>query len=496
MLRHRLLDVRVAIRKTLAYILTLILFGAPIVVLYALLRTSLETSRNIEITISTGILAVIIFLSPAVLRWTNKLSSRLFFTGLYDEVELLHQTSIIFSSTVDIKTGLIGSASLLCEKLKLQELLSAIPNKVTQQEGNWLIGSVRKEGLVEGFQETNSNSSPLYQLWSPITIDDRNEDEETLLILAEMREQGIEACLPIAGPTGKLGVLLIGEKLNRANLDPLDLDLLTQFTEQAGLFLENYLLSTYLLVQLEELLRTRSELQKADQFKTDIINVTSHELRTPLTVLNSFTQILLKRYKRCNEAQRIEYLGYVSESCQRLNTIFNQFLSVSNLQEGQIEISPQALSLSPLFNEVCDSFGPEDNSRIKIDITPSAIEVQSDHFYLSLMLKNLIENAIRFSSPEFPVVLSVEKNGNEAVISVSDSGEGIDAPEVQRIFSPFIRLENTDQHHTGTGLGLYLVRLIAELLGTSINVESQPNQGSLFRFSLPLTASEDVSERV
>ena len=488
--RHRLLDVRLAIRRSFAYVLTLVIFGAPVLVSYIVFRLTFEPHPNLEIAISIIALGLAVGLSPTALRWSNNIASKLFFSGLYDEVDLLHQTSTIFTSTANIREGLVSATSLLCETLGLKRLLVAIPDEATRGKGNWVIGSARGNNGIEGCQEVEESPSYLFQLQESLLFAedppaDTGPGERAYEKLHEMRSRGLVACMPVKGPTGNVGVLMVGGKANRLALDPMDIELLTQFCERVGLFVENYLLSTYLLSQFEELSETRRMLQESDSFKTDIINVTSHELRTPLTILNGYSYMLHDHYERFSEDERRQYLTYITSSCERLNSILDQFLTVSYFQKGAVQADLKPTDLMELLVEVKSGFVPEHSRRIESKVIPMGIRVLTDRSYLLLMLKNLINNAIRFSPNEMPVIIKAEEKDEDVLLSIHDFGQGIDQGEVQNIFQPFTRLEDIDEHQVGTGLGLYIVRLIADLLCVTVDVESRPESGTTFHLTLP-----------
>ena len=243
-MRHRLLDVRLAVRRTFAYMLTLFMFGVPLVLAYTLFRYLWKSSSNLEMVISICALSLAVGFSPTILRWSNKLASRLFFTGMYDDMELLNSVSSIFTSTANIREGLIKATTLICEKLNLQSLKVSIPDEATRGQGNWLIGSCWTEEGIKGCQEIEESSPFIFLLWETLLIseDSRSSfdrEEDTRRALQEMQERNLAACIPVNGPAGKMGMLLVGNKLNRMSLDPLDLDFLVHFAERAGLFIEN-----------------------------------------------------------------------------------------------------------------------------------------------------------------------------------------------------------------------------------------------------------------
>ncbi len=498
-LRHRLLDVRLAIRRSFAYLLTLLLFGAPLLVLYLAFRFTLSSYPALEMAVSVIMLALAVAFAPAALRLSNRLAARILFTGLYDEVELLHEVSAVFTSTANIREGLASATGLACSRLGLSQLLVAIPDESTRGRGNWVMGSLHAEGAIRGYHDMEAEDSALFHLWETVLVEDEGPrgmgDDAVVRARMEMRARGLAACIPLKGPAGKMGVLLAGEKVNRMALDPVDLDFLSQFAERAGIFVENYLLSSYLLSQFEELSEARKRLEESDNFKTEIITVTSHELRTPLTVLNGYTLMLHDHYHRFDEEERRRYLEYIASACERLNAVLDQFLTVSYFQRGTARASTRPTDLESLFEELKSAFVPEQSRRIESEVRPSHLTVLTDRSYLLLMLNNLVENAMRFSPEEKPVLVRAEEAEGVVRISVRDYGRGLDSGDVQYIFQPFTRLEETDKHRIGTGLGLYIVRLVADLLGIEVDVESEPESGTTFHLRLPGTARSRTQPR-
>lgn len=487
MLRHRLLDVRLAVRRTFAYLLTLLLFGGPLLALYLAFRFFLSSYPDLELAASLTLLALAVALSPAALGFSGRLAARILFPGLYDEVELLHEVSAVFASTADVRDGLISATRLACSRLGLSRLLVAIPEDSTRGKGNWVIGYDEREAAGGGRWDMKAPDSPLFHLHETLLADNgittsgEHESER-----AEMRERGLFACLPVRNPAGNIAVLLAGARKTQGALEPYDLDFLAHFAERAAVFIDNYLLSSYLLSQFEELSRLYKRLKESDEFKTEVINITSHELRTPLTILNGYAAMLRERHGRFSEEERKRCLEYIATSCRRLNDILDQFLTVSDFQRGDIHLFTQTIVLKTLLEELRSAFAEDKRRRIEVEVDHACPAVTTDRSLLLLILNNLVENALRFSPDDQPVTLAAEKAAGGVRVSVSDKGQGIDREDVQYIFQPFARLEEMDKHHIGTGLGLYLVRMAADLLGIEVEVESEPGRGTVFHLLLPL----------
>ncbi|MDY6794391.1 MAG: histidine kinase dimerization/phospho-acceptor domain-containing protein [Actinomycetota bacterium] len=193
-----------------------------------------------------------------------------------------------------------------------------------------------------------------------------------------------------------------------------------------ALYIDNYSLSNQLMLHIRELERAQNELREANDFKADIINVTSHQLHTPLTILTCFSMILEHHYHKFDTEQRPQYLGYILDSCQRLNAITDQCLNVSKLQRDALEATLKPIRIGELFKDIQSKSPPALVLRLDCEIVQQDIEIVSDYACTNLMLTNLVGNTLRYSPDDSPVLLKAEEKSGEAVLSISDHGEGID----------------------------------------------------------------------
>lgn len=489
-LRYQLLDVRIALRRLLAYLLSVALFGIPLVAFYALLHTFWKPHPNLERGITILILALAVGLAPMARDLFYRLASRLLFTGLYDEVELQHQVSGLFQ-TPDIREGIGRATHMVCDKLGLSEVTVVIPREIFSGQADWVTGTRRIGGELREFHQLSYSGSSLHRLTpGPVILENVAATADVPApdprLTEEMKKNGVVACLPIRGSLGQVGVLLVGHKVRSASLDPIDLSFLGQFGDRAGIFIENYLLSAYLMTQLEEARRMHRKVEELDRFKTDIINVTSHEFHTPITILNGYAVLLRDRFFDFDDEKRRECLQNIIDSCHRLTSLLDQFITISRFQSKETPVFRQVFPVDRVFEELRAELEPEQMLRLKSQVEGEGLCVSTDRSYLTILLRNIVNNALRFSPPDSPVILRAEAEGEQVRISVRDYGVGMAPNEVRNIFEPFDRLEDADKHHSGTGLGLYIVRLIAELLETEIEVETEPGGGTEFSFRLPL----------
>lgn len=234
----------------------------------------------------------------------------------------------------------------------------------------------------------------------------------------------------------------------------------------------------------EELQRSLEHEKELNAMKTRFVSMASHEFRTPLsTILSSAS--LIEKYAGNNE-KILNHTRKIKNSVSNLTFILNDFLSVGKLEDGKITATAKEIELMPFIKElVSDMQGVlKLNQKILIEGPEDNIILISDPNMLRNILINLISNAVKFSDEGKVIKLRIEKNDGNAIISVSDEGIGIPEEEQKHLFTRFYRAENVTNIQ-GTGLGLYIVKKMVELLKGNITFVSKLNQGTTFTISIP-----------
>jgi two-component system, OmpR family, sensor kinase len=218
----------------------------------------------------------------------------------------------------------------------------------------------------------------------------------------------------------------------------------------------------------------------------------SHELRTPLTIMRGEIELALRSQKTVEQYQQI--LGSLLEEIFRLSRILDDLLLVARSQLGQVNLEQQRIELHQLVEELADEaemFTLESDVSFSLGTVQDAVIV-GDALRIRRVLLNLIENAVKYNVAGGSVTLSLTEDGQDARISVRDTGVGI-PPEFQaRIFERFYRADTPQSKKiSGTGLGLYIVQWIVETHGGQVLVDSTPGAGSEFIVRLPLAEPSD-----
>jgi signal transduction histidine kinase/CheY-like chemotaxis protein len=236
--------------------------------------------------------------------------------------------------------------------------------------------------------------------------------------------------------------------------------------------------------------RLRHELERANRLKSDFLATMSHELRTPLHIIIGYVDSLLdERDEGHLNADHLDRLERISHSAIRLLELINSTLEISRLETSQVPLTLGEVRLLDLLDELRnETLELQERSGLAFEwrVDPAVPPIQTDRVKLGIVVKNLIDNAVKFT-PSGSVTVEVTSQAGAVGISVSDTGIGIPAESRSAVFESFFQVEAAmTRSHGGVGLGLYIVHLLLELLGGRIEIESEPGSGSTFRVWLPL----------
>lgn len=281
------------------------------------------------------------------------------------------------------------------------------------------------------------------------------------------------------------------------------------FTEQdalqvfKGIVLALFLYFGYLLVrsvhreiaQREELEIIAAELRRSDEAKTEFISIVSHQLRTPLNAIEGYLSLLLEGAYGTLDAEKRGPVERLYRSSERLIHLVNDLLGVSRIQMGRIELELEEVDLCQVINSVVEEFSIAAREK-GIELHASCRErgvpsLTGDLQKLRDSVLNLVDNAIRYTN-EGSVTVSVNREEDDVVVRVTDTGPGLDEAEIRALFESFQRGDVGRRHWTeGSGLGLYIAQQFVALHGGEIWAESAgKGKGSTFFIRLPLQRGE------
>lgn len=233
-----------------------------------------------------------------------------------------------------------------------------------------------------------------------------------------------------------------------------------------------------------------AELSELDRLKSEFIAITSHELRTPLGVIFGHATYL-------REVLGPEYrpqLDAIIRHATRLKEIVESAASMDHYQAGHIRVRQQTIPVGRVVREVVDSFAgmaAERHISLEAPPPPDDVLVEADHTKLSIALGNLVKNALTFTNEGGHVAVQTETMPGYVKVSVVDDGIGIPRKDLPRVFDRFFQVErHLTRRHNGMGLGLSVAKVMIEMHGGRIWVESAEGKGSTFSFLLPIGRAE------
>src|SRR5919106_970536 len=242
------------------------------------------------------------------------------------------------------------------------------------------------------------------------------------------------------------------------------------------------------LVLCWRLMRRETEMAR---LKSDFVANVSHDLKTPLSVIRMFGETLeLDRVP--DEHRRREYYRVITRESERLSRLIDNVLDFSRIEGGRRRYERIPTIVEPLVRDTLEAFAyPLEQQGFKVEVTiaPDLPEVPMDADAIGQALTNLIDNAVKYSGAERAIAIDARREGGRLALSVTDRGVGIPAAEHARIFEKFYRVGRSEtQGRRGSGVGLALVRHVADAHGGRVTIESRPGGGSRFTLWLPLEA--------
>jgi signal transduction histidine kinase len=230
-------------------------------------------------------------------------------------------------------------------------------------------------------------------------------------------------------------------------------------------------------------------MEEANRAKAEFLATISHELRTPLNAIVGYADLLGMGVVNSDPERGKEYVGRIGIAARHLAELIEEVLAFSRLESGREVVSSIRVSLGDLLDEIRVIAEPlAEDKKIQLDVhaPEEPIEVVTDARKLRQILLNIVGNAIKFTA-EGGVTVESALEGEFFVLRVSDTGIGIDQDHIDRIFEPFWQVEQgTTRNVGGTGLGLTVTKRFVDLLGGSMQVDSEPGKGTTISIRLPI----------
>jgi two-component system, OmpR family, sensor histidine kinase KdpD len=402
-----------------------------------------------------------------------------YFTQPYHTFVISHPDDVLALVVFVVVAAAVSAiVSLAARRTREAARASADAEVLFNLAGDVLRGERALAALLDRLRETFGQESVTlleHRPGSPLTPA-RQRDPASWQVVATV---GGQPCTtPDEGDTDipvgeELALVLRGRPLPAA-----DRRILEAFAAQAAAALRQQRLA-------EEAERTRP-LAEADKMRTALLSAVSHDLRTPLASARAAVDSLANPDITWTSDERAELVATAKDSLERLDRLVANLLDMSRLQAGALGIHTQPLTVEEVIPRVLDDLGPQAR-HIQINLPDALPEVLADPALLERILANLAANALRYSPAGKQVLLTASSHNDRVELRIADRGPGIPAADRDRVFQPFQRLGDRD-NHTGVGLGLALARGLTEAMHGTLVPDDTPGGGLTMILTLPAAA--------
>lgn len=521
-IRHRLLDIRIALEST-----TQFLIKASIVIVFALVVAAvndLVTNQPFDPNVVPLILIAAFTFTLFFDRlgaWVKDLTDHYLFHSLYDYQTTLRDLSQSLANILDLDKLVEAISAVILTSLKAERIAVVVLDKegrfsLQKTQGFeasqcwWLIGN----NAIMGDIATNRRvlvTEELRQAYQEATDGTREALKRMVDVMASVEAAVI---VPVFNKDKLSAVIVIGERRSGNAFTVEDINLLSTVSGQFAIALENADLyeeveeanrdlQKKIEVATMELRKKNSEIGKAfedlkslDVMKNQLIAVTSHELKTPATVVQNYLWVVLNEpdaETKLTDSDKTK-LRKSFNGIQNLIRLINDILNVSRIEGGKMAVDITDVEPKEVIAQAIEDYMPkaeEKKLRLTFEPTEFSKKIRADKDKLYEVLTNLISNAIKYTDAG-NIEVRIEEREGSAVMSVSDTGRGIARENFGHVFGKFYRedasLSASNVMTGGTGLGLYITKSYIDLMNGKIWVESEKGKGSTFSFSLPIAS--------
>jgi signal transduction histidine kinase len=342
--------------------------------------------------------------------------------------------------------------------------------------GEAMVGAVIQTGQTELYPNPQAIAAARENL-SP-------KNRELFRLATAGLEQPLSAvCIPLTAGQIRVGALLLENRGKPSSFVQEDIPFLKAVADLMALSIEN--------ARLRQELQTTRALEEANRLKAELISTLAHEMRTPLTSIKGYSTALLMEEATFSPETQQEFLQIIDEECTVLQDLIHDLLESSIIDAGLLKLEPQPVMLPRLAQGVVEDMARRTHKHhfvTDFERGPHGFPiVDADPRRVEQVLRNLLDNAMKYSPDGGLIVVRGEVHQDQVVVSVADQGVGIAPEHLNRLFEKFFRVESgMGRHVVGSGLGLPIARTIVESHGGRIWAESRVGEGSTLYFTLPL----------
>jgi len=489
-LRYHLLDVRLVIRKSIAYFLVSAIVAVPYVGIIILLNLYLQ--QSLPIWANVALLLGLALILQGLWQKVQGLVDRMFYRERYNflqELEQFSQKAHDISNLNELGSSFVGLIQRAFQTTNVHLLLS-------DESGNLKtiasIGTDTQQILIQNrsllLQWFNENRSILQR--QQLILDTRLQSL-TAREKAVISDVNVALFVPLDSKTGGLvGLILIGPKRSEQPYSEEDLRRIITVASRVAVELENARLYA-------QEMAVRMELQHQNEQKTEFLHHVAHELKTPLTAVISSSELMTAEdIVNVPFEQRERLLNNINRSAWLMDRKVSELLDLARVQIGRVDLKLEPLDLPEIIEDLTSqlsSLFKNKEQSIETQLAPGLPKLRGDKEKITEIILNLLSNANKFSPAGGHILVKAAPEGNMVRLEVKDSAPIISDVDRSRIFDPYYRggSQEDQQRVSGLGLGLAISKSLVILQKGEIGVTSEDGTGNTFYFTLPVWSEEN-----
>jgi len=421
--------------------------------------------------------------------------------GDYNSEELLAELTRVMARTIDLEAMTHAILSILTKNMRISRAAFLIVDghtvsdvKCVSTSGkSYLIDSKTFDILKEYFHQEINRGVTVFVF----------RDMEEGRYKDIFRQLGVSIAIPIHSKDDAVAILLLDKKLSGEIYSLRDTHFLSTFAAESGIAIQNAKSYEQVKKFSEELekkvqMRTKElkeaqerEIRKAQdvaRLKDEFVFIATHELRAPITAIRLFLEMMPTKEDFFPKDIQ-EKLNSISSASEHLNQLINDLLQIARSEAGTMKMVVEPIDIISVIKkqlEEQDSLVQKRGIKVSFKHAVATPRVQADRQRVTEVVTNLINNAIKYNREEGLISISVLEQGGNVIVEIRDTGFGIPAEQQGKIFQKFFRASNKDTLNVlGTGLGLFITRMLVEKMGGSITFTSVQGEGTTFAFLLP-----------
>lgn len=491
--RHRLMDIRMVVARSVAYLVLLLMlggfYGAAIFAAQAFIFPEVSNSGG-YVALQIVLAVIMAFTFQPLRKWITRVTDKVFFKNQYDPELFLDNFTHTIGSIIVLVELMFRTMELIKSEIKVARGLMVIFTDSGRIYNSQSFGY--KEGIdpdPEDMQRLTKDGVLVY-----------DELEERSRLKSLLRKYDAAIAVPIRTDKTTQGVLLLGEKLSGDMYSAKDLQVFEIVAPELAMAIINsksyekierfnITLRQEVKKATNELERKNEQLRELDKAKDEFISMASHQLRTPLTAIKGYLSMLLEGDAGEIKVSQYDFVNEAFQGANRMVGLINDLLNVSRMETGRFFLEPAEVDLDRVVQEEMkqlSNHAKEKKLTLKYEKKGKIPKVWADETKIRQVVMNFMDNAIYYTT-KGTVTIRLSADKVNVIYEVSDTGIGVPKSQQKNLFTKFYRADNARHvRPDGTGLGIYLAKKVVDDHGGELIFHSTEGKGSTFGFKFPL----------